>query len=112
MRRKHYSPVWNILVRAIHLGSGQSENAKSTIHLGGLYTEGYMSKNGFTVNARGRRGGSVVSASHLGPEGRGFEPWPVYPRSILEQKTDRMAFLGPGSTKPSNKPDKFTISVN
>ena len=34
-----------------------------------------------------RRGGSVVSASDLGPEGREFEPWPVHPRCVLRQKT-------------------------
>ena len=33
----------------------------------------------------GRHGASVVSASDLGPEGREFEPWPVYPRCVLRQ---------------------------
>ena len=32
-------------------------------------------------------GGSVVSASDLGPEGREFEPWPVHPRCVLRQNT-------------------------
>ena len=35
----------------------------------------------------GKRGGSVVSASDLGPEGREFEPWPVHPRCVLRQNT-------------------------
>ena len=34
-----------------------------------------------------RRGGSVVSASDLGPEGRELEPWPVHPRCVLRQNT-------------------------
>ena len=32
-------------------------------------------------------GGSVVSASDLGPEGREFEPGPVHPRCVLRQNT-------------------------
>ena len=35
----------------------------------------------------GRRGGSVVSASDMGPEGREFEPWPVHLRCVLRQNT-------------------------
>ena len=35
----------------------------------------------------GRRGGSVVSASDLGPEGPEFEPWLVHPRCVLRQNT-------------------------
>ena len=34
-----------------------------------------------------RRGGSVLSASDLGPEGQEFEPWPVHPRCVLRQNT-------------------------
>ena len=33
------------------------------------------------------KGGSVVSVSDLGPEGREFEPWPVHPRCVLRQNT-------------------------
>ena len=36
---------------------------------------------------RGRRGGSVVGASYLGPEGREFEPWPLHPRCVLRHNT-------------------------
>ena len=40
------------------------------------------------LSTGGRRGGSVVSASDLGPEGREFEPWPSpNPRSVLRQNT-------------------------
>ena len=35
----------------------------------------------------GRRGGSVVSASDLGSEGREFEPWPVHPGCVLRRNT-------------------------
>ena len=35
----------------------------------------------------GRRGGSVVGGSDLAPEGREFEPWPVYPHCVLRQNT-------------------------
>ena len=41
--------------------------------------------SGFTRG--GRRGGSVVSASDLGPEGREFEPRPVHPRCVLRENT-------------------------
>ena len=30
-----------------------------------------------------KRGGSVVLASHLGPESRELEPWPVHPRFVV-----------------------------
>ena len=39
------------------------------------------------VLSTGRRGGSVVSASDLKPEGREFEPWPVHLRCVLRQNT-------------------------
>ena len=35
----------------------------------------------------GKRGGSVVSASDLGPEGREFMRWPVHPRCVLRKNT-------------------------
>ena len=38
-------------------------------------------------NSNWRRGGSVVSASDLGSEGREFEPWLVHPRCVLRQNT-------------------------
>ena len=43
----------------------------------------------YTAVERGcdRRGGSVVSASDLGPEGREFEPWPEHPRCVFRQNT-------------------------
>ena len=42
----------------------------------------------------GRRGGSVVSASDLGPEGREFEPWPVHPRCVLSMNGNQQIALG------------------
>ena len=32
-------------------------------------------------------GGSVVSASDLGPDGREFKPWLVHPSCVLRQNT-------------------------
>ena len=40
----------------------------------------------------GRHGGSVVSASNLGPE---FKPWPVHPRCVLRQITQVSQCLSP-----------------
>ena len=42
---------------------------------------------GLALPSTGRRGGSVVYASDLGPEGREFEPWPVHPRCVVRQNT-------------------------
>ena len=47
------------------------------------------------IGAVGRRGGSVVSASDLGPEGREFEPWRVHPRCVLRQNTQLPQCLSP-----------------
>ena len=58
-----------------------------------FFHPGHKSSCNFTVNnesnrvGRGRRAGSVVSASDLGPEGREFKPWPVHPRCVLRQNT-------------------------
>ena len=41
----------------------------------------------FDESSESKRGGSVVSASDLGPEGREFEPWPVQPSCVLRQNT-------------------------
>ena len=60
-----------------------------------------------------RRGGSVVSASGVGPEGREFEPWPVHPHCVLRQNTQLSQCLSPPRCINGNqqialgKPDKM-----
>ena len=41
----------------------------------------------FSFPMNGRCGGSVVSASDLGPEGRDFEPWSMHTCCVLKQNT-------------------------
>ena len=55
------------------------------------------------MGASGRRGGSVVSASDLGPEGREFEPSLGHPRCVLRQNTSHSQCLSPPRCTNGNK---------
>ena len=65
----------------------------------------------------GRRGGSVVNASDLGPEGREFEPWLVHLRCVLRQNTLTVPLCtqankwGPSHFLPWGQPDKIGAYV-
>ena len=56
----------------------------------------YLSNFQLVVLRRcGKRGGSVVSASDLGPERLELKPWPVHPRCVLKQNISLSQCLSP-----------------
>ena len=56
-----------------------------------------MNPKRLTLNfASGGRGGSVVGASDLGPEGREFEPWPSNVVFLSRTFNSHSASLHPG----------------
>ena len=65
-----------------------------SVAIGAMCNNHTIEQNGFTIQkvtglvySRLRRGGSVVSASDLGSEGREFESWLLHPRCVLSENT-------------------------